>query len=336
MNYLKMLVAAITLTVISMPAEATQVKNKEELSLITAKTKEPGWANVNRITLQDEFSTTNSGVMKLAVGETITVKAMVNYSGDKQPILQSSVLFENVDAALTIDFDPSTLIFNQRTANFIFSVTLKHHLEKPALFTIKVADGYPSDNQHLTPYSQRQTIEEVSSRGGTQEDFTELPDEQPDAVDPTADNKRDTSNPTPDDPNSMPEGEPSLPDEKQDRVEIPHLDIVLPKNKVIFKKLQPIVTTNEQLSKVNKPKDSILLPELFKEVKQQKNNDSKILFGRNENMNEKNNDNFLTGGNRELPKTAEKNKPLFTYIGFAIVGYLIVNLKRFRNKKMSR
>ncbi|WP_342081736.1 LPXTG cell wall anchor domain-containing protein [Enterococcus hirae] len=218
MNHLKLIMATVALTGLSVTAEATQQVKIEEHHPIVTKTKEPGWANVNCITLQDEFSTTNSGIMKFPVGKTVPVKASVSYSGDRQPISQSNVVFENVDPALTIGYDPTTLQINGHKASFTFTVTLNQHLTKPALFTIKVADGSPTDNQHLTPYSQRQTVEEMLNVD--EDNFTELPEIEP--TDPTPEEKPDPVEPTDPTPEEKPDPvEPTdpTPEEKPDPVE---------------------------------------------------------------------------------------------------------------------
>ncbi|EMF0503469.1 LPXTG cell wall anchor domain-containing protein [Enterococcus hirae] len=218
MNHLKLIMATVALTGLSVTAEATQQVKIEEHHPIVTKTKEPGWANVNCITLQDEFSTTNSGIMKFPVGKTVPVKASVSYSGDRQPISQSNVVFENVDPALTIGYDPTTLQINGHKASFTFTVTLNQHLTKPALFTIKVADGSPTDNQHLTPYSQRQTVEEMLNVD--EDNFTELPEIDP--TDPTLEEKPDPVEPTDPTPEEKPDPvEPTdpTPEEKPDPVE---------------------------------------------------------------------------------------------------------------------
>ncbi|MBE8786193.1 LPXTG cell wall anchor domain-containing protein [Enterococcus hirae] len=218
MNHLKLIMATVALTGLSVTAEATQQVKIEEHHPIVTKTKEPGWANVNCITLQDEFSTTNSGIMKFPVGKTVLVKASVSYSGDRQPISQSNVVFENVDPALTIGYDPTTLQINGHKASFTFTVTLNQHLTKPALFTIKVADGSPTDNQHLTPYSQRQTVEEMLNVD--EDNFTELPEIEP--TDPTPEEKPDPVEPTDPTPEEKPDPvEPTdpTPEEKPDPVE---------------------------------------------------------------------------------------------------------------------
>ncbi|EOS7971708.1 LPXTG cell wall anchor domain-containing protein [Enterococcus hirae] len=218
MNHLKLIMATVALTGLSVTAQATQQVKIEEHHPIVTKTKEPGCANVNCITLQDEFSTTNSGIMKFPVGKTVPVKANVSYSGDRQPISQSNVVFEKVDPALTIGYDPTTLQINGHKASFTFTVTLNQHLTKPALFTIKVADGSPTDNQHLTPYSQRQTVEEMLNVD--EDNFTELPEIEP--TDPTPEEKPDPVEPTDPTPEEKPDPvEPTdpTPDEKPDPVE---------------------------------------------------------------------------------------------------------------------
>ncbi|UTU60994.1 LPXTG cell wall anchor domain-containing protein [Enterococcus faecium] len=156
-----------TFTALSLSLTINQTVHTEEIG--TANWAETKWANVNRITLQDEFSSFNSGVTKLKKGQTATIKATVDYSGDLAPIRQSAVTFENVDPALLISYDENTLSIQHKQATFTFTVTLNQDLLKPALFTVKVADGLPNDLHYLTPYSQRQTVEQdsaIDSGGG--------------------------------------------------------------------------------------------------------------------------------------------------------------------------
>ncbi|MCH0178531.1 LPXTG cell wall anchor domain-containing protein, partial [Enterococcus faecium] len=156
-----------------------QTVHTEEIE--TAKWTETKWANVNRITFQDEFSSFNSGVAKLRKGQTATIKAKIDYSGDLAPILQSAVTFENVDPALSIGYDENTLTIQHKQAIFTFTVTLNQDLLKPALFTVKVSDGLPNDHHHLTPYSQRQTIEQdsaIDSGGDLVEEPTDKPENE--------------------------------------------------------------------------------------------------------------------------------------------------------------
>lgn len=145
-----------TFTALSLSLTINQTVHTEEIG--TANWAETKWANVNRITFQDEFSSFNSGVTKLKKGQTATIKATVDYSGDLAPIRQSAVTFENVDPALLISYDENTLSIQHKQATFTFTVTLNQDLLKPALFTVKVSDGLPNDLHYLTPYSQRQTV----------------------------------------------------------------------------------------------------------------------------------------------------------------------------------
>lgn len=156
-----------TFTALSLLLTINQTVHTEEIG--TANWAETKWANVNRITFQDEFFSFNSGVTKLKKGQTATIKATVDYSGDLAPIRQSAVTFENVDPALLISYDENTLSIQHKQATFTFTVTLNQDLLKPALFTVKVADGLPNDLHYLTPYSQRQTVEQdsaIDSGGG--------------------------------------------------------------------------------------------------------------------------------------------------------------------------
>ncbi|MET1141117.1 hypothetical protein ABWR73_10815 [Enterococcus hirae] len=278
MNHLKLIMATVALTGLSVTAEATQQVKIEEHHPIVTKTKEPGWANVNCITLQDEFSTTNSGIMKFPVGKTVPVKASVSYSGDRQPISQSNVVFEKVDPALTIGYDPTTLQINGHKASFTFTVTLNQHLTKPALFTIKVADGSPTDNQHLTPYSQRQTVEEMLNVD--EDNFTELPEIEP--TDPTPEEKPDPVEPTDPTPEEKPDPvEPT--DPTPDEMKKPQVEIEIPKK-------EEFPTVGESLIDVN-TKNQVILPDMIKEKSHQMSL-SGSFTPKNENNYEINNDNF--------------------------------------------
>lgn len=169
----------LTFAALSLSLTINQTVHTEEIE--TAKWTETKWANVNRITFQDEFSSFNSGVAKLRKGQTATIKAKIDYSGDLAPILQSAVTFENVDPALSIGYDENTLTIQHKQAIFTFTVTLNQDLLKPALFTVKVSDGLPNDHHHLTPYSQRQTIEQdsaIDSGGDLVEEPTDKPENE--------------------------------------------------------------------------------------------------------------------------------------------------------------
>ncbi|NAD42204.1 LPXTG cell wall anchor domain-containing protein [Enterococcus hirae] len=326
MNHLKLIMATVALTGLSVTAEATQQVKIEEHHPIVTKTKEPGWANVNCITLQDEFSTTNSGIMKFPVGKTVPVKASVSYSGDRQPISQSNVVFENVDPALTIGYDPTTLQINGHKASFTFTVTLNQHLTKPALFTIKVADGSPTDNQHLTPYSQRQTVEEMLNVD--EDNFTELPEIEP--TDPTPEEKPDPVEPTDPTPEEKPEPvEPT--DPTPDEMKKSQVEIEIPKK-------EEFPTVGESLIDVN-TKNQVILPDMIKEKSHQMSL-SGSLTPKDENNYEINNDNFSdnekslgNGISGQLPKTADKATPSFMYLGFTLIIFSIFGVRKLRNSE---
>ncbi|WP_207432142.1 LPXTG cell wall anchor domain-containing protein [Enterococcus hirae] len=298
MNHLKLIMATVALTGLSVTAEATQQVKIEEHHPIVTKTKEPGWANVNCITLQDEFSTTNSGIMKFPVGKTVPVKASVSYSGDRQPISQSNVVFENVDPALTIGYDPTTLQINGHKASFTFTVTLNQHLTKPALFTIKVADGSPTDNQHLTPYSQRQTVEEMLNVD--EDNFTELPEIEP-------------TDPTP------------------DEMKKPQVEIEIPKK-------EEFPTVRESLIDVNTKNQVILPDMIKEKSHQMslsgsltpKNENNYEINNDNFSDNEKSLGNGISG---QLPKTADKATPSFMYLGFTLIIFSIFGVRKLRNSE---
>ncbi|EMF0061845.1 LPXTG cell wall anchor domain-containing protein [Enterococcus hirae] len=298
MNHLKLIMATVALTGLSVTAEATQQVKIEEHHPIVTKTKEPGWANVNCITLQDEFSTTNSGIMKFPVGKTVPVKASVSYSGDRQPISQSNVVFEKVDPALTIGYDPTTLQINGHKASFTFTVTLNQHLTKPALFTIKVADGSPTDNQHLTPYSQRQTVEEMLNVD--EDNFTELPEIEP-------------TDPTP------------------DEMKKPQVEIEIPKK-------EEFPTVGESLIDVNTKNQVILPDMIKEKSHQMslsgsftpKNENNYEINNDNFSDNEKSLGNGISG---QLPKTADKATPSFMYLGFTLIIFSIFGVRKLRNSE---
>lgn len=298
MNHLKLIMATVALTGLSVTAEATQQVKIEEHHPIVTKTKEPGWANVNCITLQDEFSTTNSGIMKFPVGKTVPVKASVSYSGDRQPISQSNVVFEKVDPALTIGYDPTTLQINGYKASFTFTVTLNQHLTKPALFTIKVADGSPTDNQHLTPYSQRQTVEEMLNVD--EDNFTELPEIEP-------------TDPTP------------------DKMKKPQVEIEIPKK-------EEFPTVGESLIDVNTKNQVILPDMIKEKSHQMslsgsftpKNENNYEINNDNFSDNEKSLGNGISG---QLPKTADKATPSFMYLGFTLIIFSIFGVRKLRNSE---
>ncbi|OQO71475.1 hypothetical protein BH747_01180 [Enterococcus villorum] len=359
MKYINFLLVAVALIGGSLPVRATQINENKEPNSLVAKSKEPGWANVNRITLQEEFSTTNSGVMKLAVGEKITVKATVDYSGDRQPILQSSVQFENIDPALTIEHDSSSLVINQRKASFFFTITLTQHLTKPALFTIKVADRHPEDNQYLTPYSQRQAVEEGASTGnkdstepteeGKTDSSTSTSEEKPNSTDNTSEETLDTTDTTTeetaDSTDTTSEEKPDITDSTSEETldttdtttdgTLDSTDTTTDGTSdsadiTTEEKKEPIDITSEE-SNLTEEAHRILTN---KEKSTTTNSASKLLLSKNENKHEINHDIFSNEGNatkterrRQLPQTADKNNPVFIYVGFATIAYLIFRIK---------
>ncbi|CAH2260852.1 Cell surface protein [Enterococcus faecium] len=210
MRYSTILIS--TFAALSLSLTINQTVHTEEIE--TAKWTETKWANVNRITFQDEFSSFNSGVAKLRKGQTATIKAKIDYSGDLAPILQSAVTFENVDPALSIGYDENTLTIQHKQAIFTFTVTLNQDLLKPALFTVKVSDGLPNDHHHLTPYSQRQTIEQdsaIDSGGDLVEEPTDKPEnENKPEVPPTENPDTDNETENPEKPEVDPEEKPDV------------------------------------------------------------------------------------------------------------------------------
>ncbi|MBO1085355.1 LPXTG cell wall anchor domain-containing protein [Enterococcus mundtii] len=217
MKYLSLLFASVLLSSVSVPVEAAQT-DEQPSNDVAQLAAHSGWANVNQIKFLEEHASANSGIMKLSLGETITVKALVTYSGDIQPILQSVVQFENVDPALKIEHDPASLVFNNKLATFTFNITLTQPISRPALFSVKVADGQPGDRHHLTPYSQRQTVEQKAGGTGgvTEPDPNPKPDNPDENPDVTPDNPDENPDVTPDNPDENPDVTPDNPDENPD------------------------------------------------------------------------------------------------------------------------
>ncbi|WP_066025036.1 LPXTG cell wall anchor domain-containing protein [Enterococcus mundtii] len=217
MKYLSLLFASVLLSSVSVPVEAAQT-DEQPSNDVAQLAAHSGWANVNQIKFLEEHASANSGIMKLSLGETITVKALVTYSGDIQPILQSVVQFENVDPALKIEHDPASLVFHNKLATFTFNITLTQPINRPALFSVKVADGQPGDRHHLTPYSQRQTVEQKAGGTGgvTEPDPNPKPDNPDENPDVTPDNPDENPDVTPDNPDENPDVTPDNPDENPD------------------------------------------------------------------------------------------------------------------------
>ncbi|WP_258078905.1 LPXTG cell wall anchor domain-containing protein [Enterococcus durans] len=315
MKYLDVLFTSVVLASLAVPVDAAQVDEAAPQYPITLRSTEPGWANVNRITLQDIFLPTNSGIMKVAVGETITVNATVDYSGDLAPILQSSVLFEGVDPALTIGYDPSSLVINQRAARFSFTVTLNRPLTKPALFTVKVADGTPSDNQHLTPYSQRQTIEEASIDLGD-EDLIEIPE-----TDGNVGGNKPTIKP------EEPDQEVTIPPQSEtDDTPANETNREVPEN------------TNHSMANSHGKNISngiIKTQDFDRNTHAKVKEVPRIRIDKNEKTNDNSNENYRNEENPSssdrqstLPKTAEKSNLFLVPVGLGLLGFTILKLKR--------
>ncbi|HJG22057.1 MAG TPA: LPXTG cell wall anchor domain-containing protein [Enterococcus durans] len=325
MKYLNVLFTSVVLASLAVPVDAAQVDEAAPQYPITLRSTEPGWANVNRITLQDIFLPTNSGIMKVAVGETITVNATVDYSGDLAPILQSSVLFEGVDPALTIGYDPSSLVINQRAARFSFTVTLNRPLTKPALFTVKVADGTPSDNQHLTPYSQRQTIEEASIDLGD-EDLIEIPE-----TDGNVGGNKPTIKP------EEPDQEVTEPEEPDQEVTIPPQSETddTPANET---NREVPENTNHSMANSNGKNISngiIKTQDFDRNTHAKVKEVPRIRIDKNEKTNDNSNENYRNEENPSssdrqstLPKTAEKSNLFLVPVGLGLLGFTILKLKR--------
>ncbi|WP_238699339.1 LPXTG cell wall anchor domain-containing protein [Enterococcus sp. VV15] len=325
MKYLNVLFTSVVLASLAVPVDAAQVDEAAPQYPITLRSTEPGWANVNRITLQDIFLPTNSGIMKVAVGETITVNATVDYSGDLAPILQSSVLFEGVDPALTIGYDPSSLVINQRAARFSFTVTLNRPLTKPALFTVKVADGTSSDNQHLTPYSQRQTIEEASIDLGD-EDLIEIPE-----TDGNVGGNKPTIKP------EEPDQEVTEPEEPDQEVTIPPQSETddTPANET--NREVPENTNHSMANSHGKNiSNGIIKTQDFDRNTHAKVKEvPRIRIDKNEKTNDNSNENYRNEENPSssdrqstLPKTAEKSNLFLVPVGLGLLGFTILKLKR--------
>ncbi|MEC3940130.1 hypothetical protein [Enterococcus mundtii] len=215
MKYLSLLFASVLLSSVSLPVEAAQT-DEQPSNDVAQLASHSVWANVNQIKFLEEHALENSGIIRLKLGETITVKALVTYSGDIQPILQSVVRFENVDPALKIEHDPASLVFNNKLATFTFNITLTQPINRPALFTVKVADGQPEDRHHLTPYSQRQTVEQTTGGTGGVTDPDPKPDNPDGNPDVTPDNPNENPDVTPDNPDENPDVTPDNPDENPD------------------------------------------------------------------------------------------------------------------------
>lgn len=150
-------VALACLPIAGLATNAGSAPQKSGVAVSQNLEEASSYANVNKIEFGGDFSSFNSGEMKLEVGKTYTIPVTVSFSGDSAAILQAQVLFENVDPRLKIEYDDN-LVISGSQGSFSFSVTLLEGSDKPAQFTVKVADSQSDDANHLTPYSQRQTV----------------------------------------------------------------------------------------------------------------------------------------------------------------------------------
>ncbi|KAF1291405.1 LPXTG cell wall anchor domain-containing protein [Candidatus Enterococcus leclercqii] len=150
-------VALACLPIAGLATNAGSAPQKSGVAVSQNLEEASSYANVNKIEFGGDFSSFNSGEMKLEVGKAYTIPVTVSFSGDSAAILQAQVLFENVDPRLKIEYDDN-LVISGSQGSFSFSVTLLEGSDKPAQFTVKVADSQPDDANHLTPYSQRQTV----------------------------------------------------------------------------------------------------------------------------------------------------------------------------------
>ena len=150
-------VALACLPIAGLATNAGSASQKSGVAVSQNLEEASSYANVNKIEFGGDFSSFNSGEMKLEVGKAYTIPVTVSFSGDSAAILQAQVLFENVDPRLKIEYDDN-LVISGSQGSFSFSVTLLEGSDKPAQFTVKVADSQPDDVNHLTPYSQRQTV----------------------------------------------------------------------------------------------------------------------------------------------------------------------------------
>ncbi|MFY1067120.1 LPXTG cell wall anchor domain-containing protein [Enterococcus sp. AD013-P3] len=150
-------VALACLPIAGLATNAGSAPQKSGVAVSQNLEEASSYANVNKIEFGGDFSSFNSGEMKLEVGKAYTIPVTVSFSGDSAAILQAQVLFENVDPRLKIEYDDN-LVISGSQGSFSFSVTLLEGSDKPAQFTVKVTDSQPDDANHLTPYSQRQTV----------------------------------------------------------------------------------------------------------------------------------------------------------------------------------
>lgn len=149
-------------------------------------TEEQTYAEVNNISLEGDFQGFNSGVRKARIGEKFKVHAKVNFSGDEDAIRDAAVSFHDTDHAFDINYDRDSLSIQGRQGEFDFELIVKSD-EKPAyLFSVSVSDGLPDNTNHLSPYSQTQTIytEIPSDDSESEKDLWRDNEDMPELADP--------------------------------------------------------------------------------------------------------------------------------------------------------
>ncbi|WP_379947370.1 LPXTG cell wall anchor domain-containing protein [Enterococcus devriesei] len=173
---------------------------------------EASWGNVNNIHFTDNFSQFNSGIAKLTVGTPVEVSATISFSGDYAAIQQAVVSFENVDQGIQIDYN-HTIYFDpdSKQARFKFTVTLTEPIPAGGsrLFTVKVSDNNPTDKNHLTPYSQRQTIIQGDDGGSTSSTDSSGDHRTDTSAEPSTDTSTEPSTDTSTEPSTDTSTEPS-------------------------------------------------------------------------------------------------------------------------------
>ena len=339
MKYLSLLFASVLLSSVSVPVEAAQT-DEQPSNDVAQLASHSVWANVNQIKFLEEHVSANSGIMRLKLGETITVKALVTYSGDIQPILQSVVQFENVDPALKIEHDPASLVFHNKLATFTFNITLTQPINRPALFTVKVADGQPEDSHHLTQYSQRQTVEQKA--GGTG-GLTE-PDPNPDP-NPKPDNPDENPDETPDNPDENPDAKPDKPEgnngnyegDNEENGNGGHGGEEVIKPQIHPEGSNPTITIPEQvkpLSQIRKQSiphidtTDVLVNKQSSEIAKEILPMTKIVHSSNQAANDKNSATATEEATKQLPKTGEHNRFFTWMFGLLITGMSMVTFRK--------
>ena len=230
---------------------------------------------------------------------------------------------------MSIGYDENTLTIQHKQAIFTFTVTLNQDLLKPALFTVKVSDGLPNDHHHLTPYSQRQTIEQdsaIDSGGGDLVgEPTEIePGEEPDTeTQPEPDNESKpeiTPGEKPDvDPEEKPDVTPEPDTESRDQgiPEKINKKTIQEDGKKESKKsnLAILKINEEQLNKKSRIFDSAQSAETLKSSKD-------TTFASPETK------------NKQLPKSGESQNKVILWSGIILLSIAtMLSAKRFKQNR---